>query len=150
MSEQTPAAETQTTLTLEEASPELKQVISFEKVPEEMLPMVLGVYQASEESVREAWDSMPASAQNVLDNFEQFHALVALSQSYVGLDFMEEFKTTQLPENMPEEEQELYKARLLDDVLHTAVKDLIKQIKKARLKPNMKREIRAIFDKNRP
>ncbi len=147
MSEQTPQAQETAGLTLEEVSPELRQVIAFESVPEEMLPMVLGVYQASEESVREAWDSMPASAQNVLDNFEQFHALVSISQSYVGLDFMEEFRGTELPDTMSDEEKENYKATLLDNVLHTAIKDLIKQIKKARLKPNMKREIRTIFEK---
>ncbi|WP_413111866.1 DUF3069 domain-containing protein [Thaumasiovibrio sp. DFM-14] len=145
MSEQMPAAEMQT-ITLEEASPELRQVIKFESVPEEMLPMVLGVYQASEEAVYEAWNSMPASAQNVLDNFEQFHALVAVSQSYSGLDFMEQVRNMEMPDTMTGEEQEQYKAQLLDNVLHTAIKDLIKQIKKARLKPNMKREIRTIFE----
>nr|WP_086940999.1 DUF3069 domain-containing protein [Thaumasiovibrio occultus] len=146
MTDNTSVDNQQASLTLDEASVELKRAMAFEDVPEEMIPMVLGIYEASEEAVREAWDSMPASAQNVLDNFDQFHALVAISQSYTGLDFMESFKNTQLPEDMSDEDKANYQASLLDKVLSTAVKDLIKQIKKARLKPNMKREIRAIFE----
>jgi len=134
-------------LSLEECSPELRQVVAFEEVPEELLDMLISVYNVSETSSREAWDNMPASAQNVLDNFEQFHALVALSQSYSGVDFLGELQEKELPDHMSADEQEQYKAALLDKVLHNCVKDLCKQLKQARRNPPMKREFQEIFKK---
>ncbi|GLR76138.1 DUF3069 domain-containing protein [Aliivibrio sifiae] len=128
-------------------SPELKKVIEFESVPEEMWHMLVSVHEVAEVAVRESWDEMPASAQKVLDNFEQFHALVSLSQSYAGYDFMAEFETIELPENMDEDAQAEYRSQLLDQVLHNCVKDLVKQIKKARRDPIMKRELAEIFKK---
>lgn len=56
---------------LETISPELKKVIEFENVPEEMWHMLVSVHEVAEIAVRESWDAMPASAQKVLDNFEQ-------------------------------------------------------------------------------
>ncbi|CAG22547.1 DUF3069 domain-containing protein [Photobacterium profundum] len=135
------------TLTLDECSPELRQVVAFEEVPEELMDMLISVYMVSEPTSREAWNSMPGSAQNVLDNFEQFHALVALSQSYSGVDFLGEMQETTLPDHMSEEEQQEYKAVLLDKVLHNCLKDLCKQLKQARRNPPMKREFQEIFKK---
>lgn len=132
---------------LETISPELKKVIEFENVPEEMWHMLVSVHEVAEIAVRESWDEMPASAQKVLDNFEQFHALVSLSQSYAGYDFMAEFENLDLPENMDEDAQAEYRSQLLDKVLHNCVKDLVKQIKKARRDPIMKRELAEIFKK---
>ncbi|WP_120512106.1 DUF3069 domain-containing protein [Photobacterium salinisoli] len=135
-----------TEYTLDDCSPELRQVVEFEKVPDELLNMLINVYKVSETTSREAWDELPGSAQNILDNFEQFHALVALSQSYAGVDFLTEMQETQLPNHMSEEEQSEYKAVLLDKVLRNCVKDLCKQLKQARRHPPMKKEFQAIFN----
>ncbi len=47
--------------------------------------MVTSIHEVSEEAVRASWDEMPASAQNILDNFEQFHALVSVGQAFAVL-----------------------------------------------------------------
>lgn len=136
-----------TEINLDEISPELRKVIEFEKVPQEMLTMLLSIHEVSEVAVQESFDTMPGSAQKVLDNFEQFHALVSLSQAYAGLDFMSEFETIKLPEDMTDEQKEEYRAQLLDQVLHNCVKDIVKQIKQARRQPGLKRELNEIFVK---
>ena len=135
------------TYTLEDCSPELRHVIQYEEVPEELQDMLINVYKASEPTSREAWNQLPASAQNVLDNFEQFHALIALSQSYSGIDFLGEMQETEKPSDMNDEEFTDYKAIMLDKVLHNCVKDMCKQLKKARQNPPMKREFQDIFKK---
>ena len=135
------------TYTLEDCSPELRHVIQYEEVPEELQDMLINVYKASEPTSREAWNQLPASAQNVLDNFEQFHALIALSQSYSGIDFLGEMQETEKPSDMTDEEFTDYKAVMLDKVLHNCVKDMCKQLKKARQNPPMKREFQDIFKK---
>ncbi|EOE4685608.1 DUF3069 domain-containing protein [Vibrio vulnificus] len=128
-------------------SPELRQVIEFDQVPEAMFEMVTSIHEVSEEAVREAWDSLPASAQNVLDNFEQFHALISVSQAFAGVNVMEEFPTMNLPEGMSEEEKDAYRAQLLDHALFNCVKDMVKQLKKARRDPILKRDFRDVFAK---
>lgn len=128
-------------------SPELRQVIEFDQVPEEMLEMVTSIHEVSEEAVREAWDALPASAQNVLDNFEQFHALISVSQAFAGVNAMEEFPTMKLPDGMTDEEKDAYRAQLLDHVLYNCVKDMAKQLKKARRDPILKRDFRDVFAK---
>ncbi len=50
------------TFTLDDCSPELRQVIEFEEVPEELLGMLINVYKASEPTSHEAWNQLPASA----------------------------------------------------------------------------------------
>ncbi|MFD2178218.1 DUF3069 domain-containing protein [Veronia pacifica] len=132
------------TVKLEDLSAELQQVIKYEQVPVEMHSMLVSVHEVSEPTVREAWDELPASAQNILDNFEQFHALVSLSQSYAGVDFLSQYQDAKI-EDMSDDDAEAYKAQLLDQVLFNCVKDLCKQLKKARLKPPMKKEFRDIF-----
>ena len=112
-----------------------------------MLNMVVSIHEVSEESVREAWGEMPASAQNVLDNFEQFHALISVSQAFAGINFMEEYQTLNLPKDMTEEQQEAYRTQLLDQVLHNCVKDMMKQVKKARRDPILKRDFIDVFKK---
>lgn len=109
--------------------------------------MVTSIHEVSEEAVREAWDSLPASAQNVLDNFEQFHALISVSQAFAGLNVMEEFPTLNLPKEMTEQDKEEYRAQLLDQVLHSCVKDMVKQIKKARRDAILKRDFKEVFQK---
>lgn len=137
----------QAKIDLELVSAELRKVIEFDQVPEEMLNMVVSIHEVSEEAVRESWDSLPASAQNVLDNFEQFHALISVSQAFAGLNFMEEYKTLELPKDMSEQEQEDYRTQLLDQVLYNCVKDMVKQIKKARRDPILKRDFIEVFEK---
>ncbi|EGR0898376.1 DUF3069 domain-containing protein [Vibrio cholerae] len=132
---------------LESISPELRQVLEFDQVPEEIFHMVTSIHEVSEEVVREAWDSLPASAQNILDNFEQFHALISVSQAFAGLNVMEEFPTLNLPKEMSEEDKDAYRAQLLDQVLHNCVKDMVKQIKKARRDPILKRDFKDVFAK---
>ncbi|UGA57109.1 DUF3069 domain-containing protein [Vibrio sp. VB16] len=137
----------QAKIDLELVSAELRKVIEFDQVPEEMLNMVVSIHEVSEEAVRESWDSLPTSAQNVLDNFEQFHALISVSQAFAGLNFMEEYKTLELPKDMSEQEQEDYRTQLLDQVLYNCVKDMVKQIKKARRDPILKRDFIEVFEK---
>ncbi|MDB1126266.1 DUF3069 domain-containing protein [Vibrio algarum] len=137
----------ETLIDLSTVSAELRKVIEFDQVPEEMLNMVVSIHEVSEEAVREAWNSMPASAQNVLDNFEQFHALISVSQAFAGINFMEEFKTLDLPKDMNEQEQEDYRTQLLDQVLYNCVKDMVKQTKKARRDPILKRDFIEVFEK---
>ncbi len=137
----------QKVIDLSTVSPELKKVIEFDEVPEAMYEMVTSIHEVSEEAVRDAWDTLPGSAQNVLDNFEQFHALISVSQSFAGVNLMEEFPTLNLPEGMTDEEKEEYRAQLLDQVLHNCVKDMVKQIKKARRDPILKRDFKEVFEK---
>ncbi|GEM76393.1 DUF3069 domain-containing protein [Vibrio sagamiensis] len=139
--------EASTKVDLATISPELRKVIEFDEVPEEMFAMVVSIHEVSEEAVRESWDSMPASAQNILDNFEQFHALVSVGQAFAGINVMEEFPTLNLPESMSDEDKEDYRAQLLDNVLHNCVKDMVKQVKKARRDPLLKREFKDVFAK---
>ncbi|NGZ18179.1 DUF3069 domain-containing protein [Vibrio aestuarianus] len=132
---------------LETISPELRQVIEFDQVPEAMYYMVTSIHEVSEEAVREFWNSLPASAQNVLDNFEQFHALISVSQAFAGVNVMEEFPTLNLPKEMSDQDKEEYRTQLLDQVLHNCVKDMVKQIKKARRDPILKRDFKEVFAK---
>ena len=132
---------------LDALSAELRQVIEFEEVPQEMHFMIQSIHEVSEEAVRESWDSLPGSAQNILDNFEQFHALISVSQAFAGLSVMEEFPTLDLPKDMSEEDKENYRAQMLDDVLFNCVKDMLKQLKKARRDPILKRDFREVFSK---
>lgn len=132
---------------LETISPELRQVIEFDQVPEAMYYMVTSIHEVSEEAVRESWNSLPASAQNVLDNFEQFHALISVSQAFAGVNVMEEFPTLNLPKEMTDQDKEEYRTQLLDQVLHNCVKDMVKQIKKARRDPILKRDFKEVFAK---
>ena len=132
---------------LSTVSAELRQVIEFDEVPEAMHLMVTSIHEVSEEAVREAWDELPKSAQNVLDSFEQFHALISVSQAFAGLNVMEEFPTLNLPKDMTDEQKEEYRAELLDQVLHNCVKDMVKQIKKARRDPVLKRDFTDVFFK---
>ena len=132
---------------LDTVSPELRQVIEFDQVPEQMYNMVASIHEVSEEVVREAWNSLPASAQIILDNFEQFHALISVSQAFAGVNVMEEFPTLKLPKDMSEQDKEEYRAELLDQVLHNCVKDMVKQIKKARRDPILKRDFKDVFVK---
>ncbi|WPC75834.1 DUF3069 domain-containing protein [Vibrio porteresiae] len=132
---------------LDSLSAELRQVIEFEEVPQELYFMIQSIHEVSEEAVRESWDSLPASAQNILDNFEQFHALISVSQAFAGINVMEEFPTLDLPKEMTEEDKDAYRARMLDDVLYSCVKDMLKQLKKARRDPILKRDFREVFSK---
>ena len=136
----------QQTITLAECSPELQQVVAFEEVPEELIDMLVSIHQLSEPAVRFAWEALPASAQNVLDNFEQYHALVSVSQTYSGVDFLGEMQNTDLSHMDPKVAEE-YKASLLDKILNDCVKEVSKQLKKARRNPPMKTEFQAIFKK---
>lgn len=135
------------TVSLDEVSPELRKVIEFDQVPEQMLEMVVSIHEVSEQAVRESWDALPDSGKNVLDSFEQFHALISVSQAFAGVNFMEEYQTLDLPKDMSESEQEEYRANLLDQVLHNCVKDMVKQVKKARRDPILKKDFRDVFVK---
>jgi hypothetical protein len=48
---------------------------------------------------------------------------------------------------MTDEEKEEYRAQLLDQVLHNCVKDMVKQIKKARRDAILKRDFKEVFTK---
>jgi hypothetical protein len=133
-------------LTLEECSPELRQVVAFEEVPEELIDMLVSIHELSEPAVRFSWDALPASAQNILDNFEQYHALVSVSQTYSGVDFLGEMQSADLS-HMEKEAAEEYKATMLDKILNDCVKEVGKQLKKARRHPPMKTAFQAIFKK---
>ncbi|QIA65253.1 DUF3069 domain-containing protein [Vibrio astriarenae] len=130
---------------LSTVSAELRQVIEFDEVPEGMHNMVVSIHEVSEEAVRESWNELPASAQNIVDNFEQFHALVSVSQAFAGVNLMEEFPTLDLPKDMTEEQQEAYRAELLNEVLMKCVKDMCKQMKKARRDPLLKKDFKDVF-----
>lgn len=131
---------------LDKISPELRQVIEFDQVQEAMLPMVVSLHEVSEEVVREAWDQLPKSAQNILDNFEQFHALISVSQTFAGINVMQGLAANP-PQNMDEAAQQEYQAQILDKVLVNCVKDMVKQIKKARRDPILKRDFTDVFAK---
>lgn len=81
-------------------SPELRHLIEFEQVPEQAVPMVTSIHEVSEEAVRDVWDDLPGSAQNILDNFEQFHALISVGQTFAAIDFMQEFETLKMRDDM--------------------------------------------------
>ncbi|MDW6005371.1 DUF3069 domain-containing protein [Vibrio mangrovi] len=143
MSDTTQSQEPQ--VQLDELSPELRQVILFDDVPQEMFTMIASIHEVSEEAVRESWNSLPASAQNILDNFEQFHALISVSQAFAGIETMEEIAGIDLPESMDDKAKEDYRAQMLDQVLSQCVKDMVKQLKKARRDPILKREFTDVF-----
>ncbi len=126
-------------------SPELQQVIAFEEVPQEMLAMVESIHNVSQESVWESWSALPASAQNIVDSFEQFHALVSVSQAFAGVSALQSFEGMQAPQGTSAEEQENYKAQMLDQILYNCVKDMVKQLKKARRDPILKKEFQQVF-----
>lgn len=128
-------------------SPELRHLIEFEEVPEQAIPMVTSIHDVSEEAVRDVWDELPASAQNILDNFEQFHALISVGQTFSAIDLMQEFETMKLPADMDDAGKEEYRASLLDKVLQNCVKDMVKQLKKARRDPILKKDFTEIFKK---
>ncbi|GLT18635.1 hypothetical protein GCM10007938_24150 [Vibrio zhanjiangensis] len=128
-------------------SQELRCVIEFDAVPEAMHPMVISIHEVSEDAVRQAWEELPASAQNILDNFEQFHALVSVSQAFAGLNAMEELQTKAFRESIANEDQESYQADVIEQVMHNCVKDMLKQIKKARRDPILKRDFTQVFAK---
>ncbi|WNJ97567.1 DUF3069 domain-containing protein [Vibrio ruber] len=133
---------------LDDLSPELRQVILFDDVPQEMFTMIASIHEVSEEAVREEWNSLPASAQNILDNFEQFHALVSVSQAFAGIETMEGIAGMDLPASMDDQAKEDYRAQMLDQVLFQCVKDMVKQLKKARRDPILKREFIEVFQSN--
>jgi hypothetical protein len=58
---------------------------------------------------------------------------------------MEEFPSLELPKDMTEEAQDAYRAELLDKVLYNCVKDMVKQIKKARRDVILKRDFTDVF-----
>ncbi|MBU2895144.1 DUF3069 domain-containing protein [Vibrio hepatarius] len=124
---------------------ELRRVIEFDNVPETMHIMVTSIHDASEDIVRNAWSELPPSAQNILDNFEQFHALVSVSQAFAGLSVIEELQAQALPENMTNEEKESYQTEVVEQVMHNCIKDMLKQIKKARRDPLLKRDFTQVF-----
>ncbi|MGX9416721.1 DUF3069 domain-containing protein [Vibrio sp. RC27] len=137
--------ENQTTeVDLDTLSPELRQVIEFDEVSEDIIPMVASLHEISEEVVREAWDHLPGSAQNILDNFEQFHALISVSQGFAGVNVMQELAVNQ-PQDMDEDALNDYRAEILNKVLTNCVKDMVKQIKKARRDPILKRDFTEVF-----
>lgn len=135
-----------TEVDLESVSPELRHIIAFEEVPKEMHLMVVSIHDASEGVVREEWDALPASAQNVLDNFEQFHALITISQAFASVNTIEEFSTMEMPSQLDQSQQENYKADILDQVLKSCIKDMVKQLKKARRDAILKRDFRSTFN----
>ncbi|CAM3792575.1 DUF3069 domain-containing protein [Vibrio aquimaris] len=132
---------------LSTVSEELRRVIEFDKVPEQMHAMVASIHQASEDAVREAWSQLPASAQNILDSFEQFHALVSVSQAFAGLNVIEELQTQELSQTIASENKEAYQADIIEQVMHNCIKDMLKQVKKARRDPLLKREFTQVFAK---
>ncbi|MCL9779842.1 DUF3069 domain-containing protein [Vibrio sp. S4M6] len=132
---------------LESVSPELRYLIEFEDVPEQMHLMVVSIHSASEEVVRAEWDALPKSAQNILDNFEQFHALITISQAFASINTLEELMSMDAPSELSAEEYENYKADTLDKVLKSCIKDMIKQLKKARRDAILKRDFRETFAK---
>lgn len=136
-----------TDVDLDSLSPELRQVIEFDEVPEGMIPMVASLHDISEEVVREAWDNLPGSAQNILDNFEQFHALISVSQGFAGVNVMQEL-AARPPQDMDEEAMNEYQAEILDKVLVNCIKDMVKQIKKARRDPILKRDFTEVFSRS--
>lgn len=133
-------------LALCELPAELQQVIKHEKLEPSMNKMLFEIYQNTKEPVKEIWNALPQSAQNILDNFEQFLALASLSQAYTGIDFYSQVQDQQF-KGMTEEQTKEYKEKLLEELLFNSLKDLGKNLKKARLKPNMKREYREFFAK---
>ncbi|CAH0529615.1 DUF3069 domain-containing protein [Vibrio hippocampi] len=132
---------------LDAISPELRKVIEFDAVPAEMHNMVVSIHEVTEEAVQESWEGLPASAQNILDNFEQFHALISVSQAFAGVSTMEEINSMEMPADMSDEEKEDYRARLLDQVLQNCIKDMVKQLKKARRDAILKRDFKDVFAK---
>ncbi|CAH0536770.1 DUF3069 domain-containing protein [Vibrio marisflavi] len=132
---------------LESVSPELRHLIEFEEVPEEMHLMVASIHEASESVVRGEWDALPNSAQNILDNFEQFHALITISQAFASVNTIGEFDSMDMPSHLDESQQESYKADILDQVLKNCIKDMVKQLKKARRDAILKRDFLETFKK---
>jgi hypothetical protein len=135
-------------LTIEDASPELKQVIEFDEVPEGMHDMLVAIHHASMASVQQSWEQLPNSAQNVVDNFEQFHALVTVGQGFAGVQLLEEFDSLPQTQDLSDEQKEASRAAMLNDVLERCLKDMVKQVKKARRDPILKSEFVEVFKRN--
>ncbi len=129
-------------------SPELQKVIEFEKVSEQpILNAIAMMHEISEQAVRDAWDALPLSAQNILDSFEQFHALISVSLAFAAANTMANIQSMELPETMPDQQQQQYRAQMMEQVLQGCVKDMVKQIKKARRDPILKRDFVHVFKK---
>ncbi|CAH0535716.1 hypothetical protein VST7929_03193 [Vibrio stylophorae] len=133
------------TVKLEELAKELRQVIDFEGLHPELIPVVASIHEANAEDTKLLWESLPQSAQLILDNFDQFHALIAFAQGVSSIEVIQELQKVDFPEDMDEQARSDYRDDILSRSLHASAKDLCKQLKKARLKPEMKREFRKIF-----
>ncbi|NOH72762.1 DUF3069 domain-containing protein [Vibrio pectenicida] len=58
---------------------------------------------------------------------------------------IEELQVQALPENMTNEEKESYQAEVVEQVMQNCIKDMLKQIKKARRDPLLKRDFIQVF-----
>ncbi|MBY5991537.1 DUF3069 domain-containing protein [Ferrimonas balearica] len=120
---------------------ELQQVLDHMETPAEQHEAVLSVYNAVEAPLRAAWDSQPQSAKNILDNFEQFQAVVA----YTLVGPTAELMAMVDKNSEGEERNEAQAEAMLEQLLSQGIKMMIKDLKAARRTPSLKLEFQAPF-----
>ncbi|TKB57414.1 DUF3069 domain-containing protein [Ferrimonas aestuarii] len=118
-------------------APELKQIADFYELEVEAHPGLQSIFDAIEAPLREDFDALPASAQNVMGSFERLHASV--TYNLLGAT-AEALRMTQ--EADIDEEQ---KATHIESVLARGIKLMLKNIKAARRNPVLKRQLNAPF-----
>ncbi|WP_298444909.1 DUF3069 domain-containing protein [uncultured Ferrimonas sp.] len=130
---------------INDLTPALQQLIAFEELGQPTIEALMAMYQSSADEISHAWQELPASAQKILADFEQFHALAAFCQCMVGITCVAEFNKAKLPDDMTDEQVQQYKTELMSDLTANAIKDLCKQMKQARRNPSLARELQEAF-----
>ncbi|MBY6185439.1 DUF3069 domain-containing protein [Marinobacter hydrocarbonoclasticus] len=120
---------------------ELKQVLDFMGTPEAQHEAVLAVYNAVEGPLRAAWETQPQSAKNVLENFEQFQAVVAFTLVGPTAELV-----TMVQQNQEGEERDDAQAdAMMEQLLQQGIKMMIKDLKAARRNATLRNEFQAPF-----
>ncbi|USD35679.1 MULTISPECIES: DUF3069 domain-containing protein [Ferrimonas] len=118
-------------------APELQTIADFYQLEPEGHAGLASIHEAIEAPLREDFERLPASAQNVMGSFEQLHASV--TYNLLGAT-AEALRMTQ-DADITEEQ----KAGHLESVLGHGIKLMLKNLKAARRNPVLKRQLNAPF-----
>ncbi len=121
---------------------ELMQVMNFMEVEEAQHEGLHSIYVALEAPLREAWEAQPESARNVMESFEQFHAVVTYTLAGPTAELLTMVKNN---EEKGEESSEAQTDAMLQQLFSQGIKMMIKDLKKARRDAALRNEFLAPF-----
>ncbi|WP_417347480.1 DUF3069 domain-containing protein [Ferrimonas sp.] len=119
-------------------APELQQIADFYNLENEAYDGLRSIYEAVEQPLRHDFERLPASAQNILGNFERLHASV--TYNLLGATA----ETLRLTQDADISEEQ--RASHLESVLARGIKLMLKNIKAARRNPVLKRQLNEPFE----